>query len=127
VQCARCSITEQNDRTDNRYAQVHLKHISISISIFYCTDPQLYKTEGALHSHYIMCYLEQYARLKINVFSPWRKATQSKSLDAVSYSSSIVTIAVSEAVCEIFSVKEWCDLENRVRVRNSYSYVPCAR
>ena len=24
-------------------------------------------------------------------------------------------MAVSVAVCEIFSVKEWCDLENRVR------------
>ena len=35
-----------------------------------------------------------------------------KSLNAVS----IVTMAVSVAVCEIFSVKEWCDLENRVRV-----------
>ena len=35
---------------------------------------------------------------------------------AVSYSSFIVTMAVSVAVCEIFSVKEWCDLENRVRV-----------
>jgi len=41
-----------------------------------------------------------------------------KSLDAVSYSPSIVTMAVSVAVCEIFSVKEWCDLENRVRVRS---------
>ena len=41
-----------------------------------------------------------------------------KSLGAVSYSSSIVTMAVSVAVCEIFSVKEWCDLENRVRVRS---------
>ena len=39
-----------------------------------------------------------------------------KSLGAVSYSPSIVTMAVSVAVCEIFSVKEWCDLENRVRV-----------
>jgi len=42
-----------------------------------------------------------------------------KSLGAVSYSSSIVklvTMAVSEAVCE--SVKEWCDLDNRVRVRS---------
>jgi len=37
-----------------------------------------------------------------------------KSLGAVSYSPSIVTMAVSVAVCEI--VKEWCDLENRVRV-----------
>jgi len=41
-----------------------------------------------------------------------------KSLVAVSYSASIVTMAVSVAVCEIFSVKEWCDLENRVRVRS---------
>jgi len=30
----------------------------------------------------------------------------------------IVTVAVSVAVCEIFSVKERCDLENRVRVRS---------
>jgi len=41
-----------------------------------------------------------------------------ESLGAVSYSSSIVTMAVAAAVCEIFSVKEWCDLENRVRVRS---------
>ena len=41
-----------------------------------------------------------------------------KSLGAVSYSPSIVTMAVSVAVCEIFSVKEWCDLEKRVRVRS---------
>ena len=27
-------------------------------------------------------------------------------------------MAVSVAVCEIFSVTEWCDLENRVRVCN---------
>jgi len=41
-----------------------------------------------------------------------------KSLGAVSYSPSIVTLAVSVTVCEIFSAKEWCDLENRVRVRS---------
>jgi len=35
-----------------------------------------------------------------------------ESLGAVSYSPSIVTMAVSVAVCEIFTVKEWCDLEN---------------
>ena len=35
-----------------------------------------------------------------------------------SYSSSIVTMAVSIAVCDIFSVKEWCDLENQVRGRS---------
>jgi len=41
-----------------------------------------------------------------------------KSLGAVSYLPSVVTMAVSVAVCEIFSVKEWCDLENKVRVRS---------
>ena len=40
-----------------------------------------------------------------------------ESLAAVSHSPSIVTIAVYVAVCEIFSVKVQCDLENRVRVR----------
>jgi len=41
-----------------------------------------------------------------------------ESLGAVFYSLSIVTVVVSVAVCEIFSVKEWCDLENGVRVRS---------
>jgi len=35
-----------------------------------------------------------------------------ESLGMVSYSPSIVAMAVSVAVCEIFSVKEWCDLKN---------------
>ena len=39
-----------------------------------------------------------------------------ESLGAVSYSPLIVTMAVYVAVCEIFSVKVLCDLENRVRV-----------
>ena len=39
-----------------------------------------------------------------------------ESLGAVSYSLSIVTITVSVAVCEIFSVKERCGLANRVSV-----------
>ena len=41
-----------------------------------------------------------------------------ESLGAVSYSPSIVTMVVSVAVCEIFSVKEWCELENGVGVRS---------
>ena len=41
-----------------------------------------------------------------------------ESLGAVSYSPSIVTMAVSVAVCEIFSVKEFRDLENQVRSRS---------
>jgi len=41
-----------------------------------------------------------------------------KSLDVVSYSPFIVNVAVSLAVCEIFSVKEWRDLKNQVRGRS---------
>ena len=41
-----------------------------------------------------------------------------ESLGAVSHSPSIVTMAGSVAVCEIFSVKEWRDLENQVRGRS---------
>jgi len=41
-----------------------------------------------------------------------------ESLGAVSYAPSIVTVAVSVAVCEIFSVKKWRDLENQVRGRS---------
>ena len=41
-----------------------------------------------------------------------------ESFCTVSYSPSIVTMDVSVAICDIFSVKEWCDLENTVRVHS---------
>jgi len=42
-----------------------------------------------------------------------------ESLGAVTYSPFVVTmVAVSVAVCEIFSVKEWRDLEKQVRGRS---------
>ena len=41
-----------------------------------------------------------------------------ESLGTVSYSPFIVTMAVTVAVCEIFNVKEWRDLENQVRGRS---------
>ena len=44
------------------------------------------------------------------------KVVPFKSLGAVSYSPSVVTMVISVAVCDIFSVKEWPDLQNRVRV-----------
>ena len=51
-----------------------------------------------------------------------------ESLGAVSYSPCIVTMAVSVAVCEIFSFKEWCDLENKARFRSrSMEMAPCDR
>ena len=46
------------------------------------------------------------------------KVVPFKSLGAVSYSPSVVTMAVSVADCDIFSVKELRDLENSVRVRS---------
>jgi len=46
------------------------------------------------------------------------KVVPFKSLGAVSYSSSVVTMAVSVAVCDIFGVKERSDFENRVRVHS---------
>jgi len=41
-----------------------------------------------------------------------------ESLGAISYSPSIVNVAVSVAVCEIFNVKERRDLENQLRGRS---------
>ena len=41
-----------------------------------------------------------------------------KSVGVVFYSPSIVPVTVSVAVCEIFSVKDWRDLENQVTGRS---------
>ena len=41
-----------------------------------------------------------------------------ESMGTVSYLPPIVTVAVSVAVCEIFSVKDWRHLENQVRGRS---------
>ena len=48
-----------------------------------------------------------------------------KNLGTVSYSPSIVTMPVSLANSEIFSAKEWRDLENQVRGRSrSFKMAP---
>jgi len=54
------------------------------------------KTEGSLHSHSIMCYSEQYVRLKRSVFSPRRKVDVNCVLFIQSASSS--TLSVQHAV-----------------------------
>jgi len=41
-----------------------------------------------------------------------------ESLGTVSYPPFILTVAVSVAVFEMSSVKEWCEIENMVRVRS---------
>ena len=46
------------------------------------------------------------------------KLVSFESLDPVLYSLSIVIMAVCVAVCEIFDVREWRDLENQVRGRS---------
>ena len=46
------------------------------------------------------------------------KVVPFKSLGAVSYLPFVVTMAISVAVCDIFRVKEWPDLANRVRVHS---------
>jgi len=56
------------------------------------------------------------------------KVVPFESLGTVSYSPSIVPVAVFVAVCEIFSGKEWRDLENQVRGRSrSLKMVPFDR
>ena len=62
--------------------------------------------------------VEYYRDLEMWVKGHWMslKVVSFESLGTVSYSPSIVTMAVSVAVCEIFSVKECRDLENQIRV-----------
>jgi len=62
----------------------------------------------------------EYRNLEIGVrgHSMSLKLVPFESLGAVSYSPSVVTVAVSVAVCEIFSVKESRDLETQVRGRS---------
>jgi len=74
------------------------------------------------HCNYnsILCHFLSYLTLNniVTLKSGFEslKLVPFKSLSAVSYSPSVVTMAVSVAVSKIFSVKEWCDLDNRVRV-----------
>ena len=69
-------------------------------------------------TYYELLDVEYYRDLKTWVKGHSRslKLVPFESLGAVSYSPSIVTVAVSVAVCEIFNVKEWRDLETRLGV-----------
>ena len=64
-------------------------------------------TTFSLRNDFVFC--ARVANLKLVLFG---------SLGVVSYSPSIVSVAVSVADCEMFSVKEWRDLENQVRGRS---------
>jgi len=67
-----------------------------------------------------LLYVEYYRDLEswVRGHSRSMKLVPFESLGAISYSTSIVTMAVSVAVCEIFSVKGWRELENQVRGRS---------
>ena len=64
--------------------------------------------------------VEKYRDLEIGVrgHSISLKLVPFESLDTVSYSPSIVTVAVSVGVCKIFSVKEWRALKTRLGLRS---------
>ena len=62
----------------------------------------------------LKCGLE--ANALVRSHSRSLKVVAFESLGTVSYSPSIVTMAVSVDVSEIFSAKEWCDLEDMVKV-----------
>ena len=79
-----------------------IANIALSCTIFKFFDVELY------------CDLE----IGVRGHSMSLKVVQFESLGTVSYSPSIVTVAVFVAVCEIFSVKEWGDLKNQVRGRS---------
>jgi len=67
------------------------------------------KTDGTLHSHYIMCYSEQYARLKRNVFSPRRKAD----VDCVLCSSVSSWFHTATVFCVSMNFKAFTDFETQ--------------
>jgi len=71
-----------------------------------------------LKENYNISQKSQQYGLQVKGHSRSLKLVPLESSGAVSYSPSIVTMAVSVAVCEIFIVKNWCDLENRLRVRS---------
>jgi len=78
-----------------------VRHLNIALS---CTIFELFDVE-----------LHRDLEIGVRGHSRSLKWVPFESLGAVSYSPSIVTMAVSVAVCEIFSVKELCDLEDGVR------------
>jgi len=69
------------------------------------------------YTTYELLEVEYYRGLEMWVRGHSRslKLVPFESLGAVSYSPSIVTVAVSVAVCETLTAKEWRDFENQVR------------
>ena len=89
------------------------------ITFVYCTETHLrcYQIYKHKKDGYRQQNVHQRQKLiSIRGLSRSLKLMPFKSLGTVSYSPSIVTMAVSAAILEIFTVKEWHDLENMFRV-----------
>ena len=88
--------------------------LTLTLSFLYCAQTPAVRPRAhrALHSHYIVYYSEEYVRLKINVFSPRRKAD----VDCVLFSSVgswfNVRSRCSSGKCSIrrFPVRPWHDI-----------------
>jgi len=101
---SRSSKMARFDRPCTTFYWLAIVNIALSCIIFELFDVEYY--------HDLEMWVRGHSRSLKQILVPF------ESFCAVSCSSSIVTMAVSVAVCEIFGVNEWCDLENRVMVRS---------
>ena len=85
--------------------------VSCHVARVSCNAATLHETRAILQETFATLQKTRDLEIGVRGHSKSLKFVPFENLRAVSYSPSIVTMAVSVAVCEIFSVKEWCDLK----------------